>query len=195
MMVPADPPAHRVPRPGTGDPGGAGGTGPLLPPADLAAWGGFLEIHTRLMRRLDAYLVATHGMPLVEYEVLFKLHQRGGALRMSELAQLAMLSRSGLTRIVDVLVAQRLVRRVADAEDGRVVVATLTAAGQARLQAARRTHSREVRRLLLDPLSAEQKATLGEVWAVVRAGLDRDDARSALTGDAGEDADVGTIPV
>lgn len=58
-----------------------------LPPADLAAWGGFLEIHTRLMRRLDAYLVATHGMPLVEYEVLFKLHQRGGALRMSELAQ------------------------------------------------------------------------------------------------------------
>ena len=39
---------------------------PLLSPVDLAAWGGLLAVHTRLMRRLDAHLVATHGMPLVE---------------------------------------------------------------------------------------------------------------------------------
>ena len=51
----------------------AGAVAPRLDPADLAVWGGFLEVHTRLMRLLDADLVATHGMALVEYEVLFKL--------------------------------------------------------------------------------------------------------------------------
>ncbi len=148
---------------------------PLLPPVELAAWSGFLHTHTRLMRRLDAHLVASHGMPLVEYEVLFTLQRAGGSLRMSELARAALLSRSGLTRIVDVLTAQRLVRRRSDPEDGRVIVATLTPAGRARMQAARRTHSQEVRRLFLDPLSAEQQATLATVWSTVLAGLDRED--------------------
>jgi DNA-binding MarR family transcriptional regulator len=151
----------------------------LLEPADLAAWTGLLETHARLMRHLDAHLVSTHGMPLVEYEVLFKLHLAGGALRMSDLAAVAMLSRSGLTRIVDVLVAQRLVRRATDPEDGRAVVATLTTSGRARMQAARRTHSREVRRLLLDALDDAQKATLASVWATVLGGLDREDGRGA----------------
>lgn len=146
--------------------------GPLLRPEDLAAWGGFLAVHTRLMRRLDAELVAEHGMPLVEYEVLFKLQQGGGALRMSELAEVAMLSRSGLTRIVDVLEAQRLVRRAADPGDGRVVVATLTDTGRGRLQAARRSHSANVRRLFLDPLDGPQKAALAASWSAVQARLD-----------------------
>jgi len=120
------------------DPSGetAGAVAPRLDPGDLAVWGGFLEVHTRLMRLLDADLVAIHGMALVEYEVLFKLSTAGGQLRMSDLAQVAMLSRSGLTRIVGVLEAQRLVRRVSPPGDGRVLIATLTPAGQARLAAA-----------------------------------------------------------
>ena len=155
---------------------------PLLPPVDLSAWVGFLEVHTRLMRRLDAYLVATHGMPLVEYEVLFKLHLAGGALRMSELAAVALLSRSGLSRIIDVLVAQRLVRRTSDPEDGRAIIASLTTAGRTRLQAARRSHSRKVRELLLDRLTTEQKATLATTWSLVLAGLDEQDG-SGVDGD------------
>ncbi len=162
---------------------------PLLAPVDLAAWGGFLAVHTLLMRRLDAHLVATHGMPLVEYEVLFKLHRAGGALRMSELAAVAMLSRSGLTRIVDVLEVQRMVRRRPDPDDGRAVVAGLTTAGRARLQAARRTHSAKVRELLLDRLTTVQKETLGSAWAAVLAGLDDDGAgTSDPTGAADQEA-------
>lgn len=149
---------------------------PLLSPVDLAAWGGFLAVHTRLMRRLDAHLVATHGMPLVEYEVLFTLHRAGGELRMAELASRAMLSRSGLTRIVDVLEAQRLVRRRPHPDDGRAVVAALTSVGRTRLQAARLTHSAKVRELLLDRLTTEQKVTLGSAWAAVLGGLDDDGA-------------------
>jgi DNA-binding MarR family transcriptional regulator len=140
--------------------------------ADLAVWGGFLEIHTRLMRVLDADLVATHGMALVEYEVLFKLSRAGGALRMSDLARVAMLSRSGLTRIVGVLEAQRLVRRVSEPSDGRVLIATLTPAGRARLAAARQTHSANVRRLFLAPLDDDHKAAIAAGWQRIRAALD-----------------------
>ena len=91
-------PSEKVPAASTGrgamtdpvsDPSGetAGAVAPRLDPADLAVWGGFLEVHTRLMRLLDADLVATHGMALVEYEVPFKLSAAGGWLRMSDLAQ------------------------------------------------------------------------------------------------------------
>ena len=153
----------------------AGAVAPRLDPGDLAVWGGFLEIHTRLMRLLDADLVATHGMALVEYEVLFKLSTAGGQLRMSDLAQVAMLSRSGLTRIVGVLEAQRLVRRVASPGDGRVLIATLTAAGRARLAAARETHAANVRRLFLAPLGQDQKQAIASGWQNIRVALNQHD--------------------
>jgi hypothetical protein len=70
------------------------------------AWFGFLTVHSLVTRELDALLGAAHGMPLVEYEVLLKLSIAGGRLRMSELAYVALLSRSGLTRIVDELEAR-----------------------------------------------------------------------------------------
>jgi len=153
----------------------AGAIAPRLDPADLAVWGGFLEVHTRLMRLLDADLVATHGMALVEYEVLFKLSAAGGRLRMSDLAQVAMLSRSGLTRIVGVLEAQRLVRRVSSPGDGRVLIATLTATGRGRLAAARETHSANVRRLFLAPLDQDQKKAIAAGWQSIRVALDQHD--------------------
>lgn len=155
--------------------GSADEAGPRLDQVDLAVWGGFLEIHSRLMRMLDADLVATHGMALVEYEVLFKLSQAGGALRMSDLARVAMLSRSGLTRIAGVLEAQRLVRRVAEPADGRVLIATLTPAGRARLAAARQTHAANVRRLFLAPLDDDQKAAIATGWQRIGAALDEED--------------------
>ncbi len=159
------------------DPSGeaAGGPAPRLDPVDLAVWGGFLEVHTRLMRMLDGDLVATHGMALVEYEVLFKLSAAGGRLRMSDLAQVAMLSRSGLTRIVGVLEAQRLVRRVSSPGDGRVLIATLTAAGRGRLAAARETHSANVRQLFLAPLDQDQKKAIAAGWQAIRVALDEHD--------------------
>ncbi len=165
-------------------PDGAGGGGDappgstsLLPEADLAAWRGFVTTHTRLIRRLDAELTAAHGMALVEYEVLFTLFLGGGRLRMTHLAERASLSRSGLSRVVDVLEHQRLVRRRPDAEDGRAVVATLTTLGTQRLAVARRAHSANVRRLVLDPLGAEQKAALAAVWASIDHQLDEPTGR------------------
>jgi DNA-binding MarR family transcriptional regulator len=81
------------------------------------AWAGLLAVHSRITRELDALLGAEHGMPLVEYEVLLKLAIGGGRMRMSELAEVAFLSRSGLTRIVDELEALGHLRR--EPETGR----------------------------------------------------------------------------
>ena len=116
-------------------------------------------------------MTAEHGMALVEYEVLFTLFLADGRLRMSQLAERASLSRSGLSRVVDVLEHQRLVRRRPDPDDGRVVVATLTALGSQRLTAARRSHSANVRRFVLDPLDDRQKRALAAIWASIDAQL------------------------
>lgn len=171
----------QVPPADGGDAGTDAPAGPasLLPEADLGAWRGFVTTHTRLIRRLDAELTAAHGMALVEYEVLFTLFLGGGRLRMAQLAERASLSRSGLSRVVDVLEHQRLIRRKPDADDGRAVVATLTTLGTQRLQVARRTHSGNVRRLVLDPLSSEQKAALAAVWASIDHELDGSTAAGA----------------
>lgn len=141
------------------------------------AWFGFLTVHSLITRELDALLVASHEMPLVEYEVLLKLSLAGGRLRMSELADVALLSRSGLTRIVDELEALELVRREPDESDGRVLVATLTGLGRRRFAAARRSHVANVRRLFLGPLTAEQRRVLGASWQAIVEGLGPDAGR------------------
>lgn len=131
------------------------------------AWFGFLTAHSVLTRELDALLGAAHGMPLVEFEVLLKLWLAGGRLRMSELAEVALLSRSGLTRIVDELEGLGLVSREPDEHDGRVLLATITPLGRRRLRAARKTHLANVHRFFLDPLTAGQQRALAESWEAI----------------------------
>ena len=139
----------------------------LLEDHEQTAWFGFLMVHSLVTRELDDRLVETHGMPLVEYEVLLKLSIAGGRMRMSELADAALLSRSGLTRIVDELESLGLLAREQNESDGRVCIARLTRKGRQRFLAARRTHLANVRRLFLGPLSHEQRAALGEIWQTV----------------------------
>ena len=157
MSPPDPPPARRRPN--------------AFVPDGLEAWVGFLTVHAKLVRRMDASLAASHGLTLNEFEVLLKLEDAGGTLRMSELAQAALLSRSGLTRIVDELEGQQFVVREADEDDGRVLLATLTRRGRARFNAARRAHLADVHALFLDPLTADQRAMLGAAWHAIDAAL------------------------
>ncbi len=139
---------------------------------ERAAWFGFLTVHSLVTRELDALLGAAHGMPLVEFEVLLKLWLAGGRLRMSELADVALLSRSGLTRIVDELEGLELVTREPDEQDGRVLLATITPLGRRRLRAARNTHLANVHDLFLDRLSSAQQRALADSWEAILAGLE-----------------------
>ncbi len=132
---------------------------------ELAAWRGMLEAHGVLVAQLDRELEAEHGLPLSAYEVLMYLGDADGErLRMGELADRLLLSRSGITRLVDRLARQGLIERRRCADDGRGYYAELTRAGRAKLDAARPDHLAGVRRHFLSRLEPGEIDALGAIW-------------------------------
>lgn len=112
---------------------------------ELGAWRSFLRAHSQISRTLEAELVAEHDLPLPSYDVLLQLAEaEGRRLRMTELADRVLLSRSGLTRLVDRLERDGLVERQACPNDARGTHAVLTDGGLARLRDAAPTHLRGV---------------------------------------------------
>ncbi len=126
----------------------------------LGAWRALLEAHATLMRRLQTDLVSKTGLDLNNFDVLSQLAQAGGALRMTDLASRAFSSRSGLTRRIDGLVEEGLVRRTTADGDARSVVVTLTDAGAARLAQTVPVHLRTVAELFVAPLDDQELAVL-----------------------------------
>lgn len=107
----------------------------------LDTWRDFLHVHARLLRRMDEELQANHGLSMAEYDALLQLATAPGRrLRMSALADRVLLSRSGITRLVDRMVAAGMLERTACTTDARGAEASITAAGLDRLRAASRTH-------------------------------------------------------
>ena len=127
----------------------------------LAAWSAFLRAHARVIRDLERELQVEQRMALTDYDVLVQLaNAEDRRLRMSELADRLLLSRSGATRLVDRLVAQGLVERVMCDVDRRGQWASLTDAGYKRLRQASPTHLRGVAEHFLDRLPADELAAL-----------------------------------
>src|SRR5205085_4207436 len=113
----------------------------------LEAWRSLLRAHATLLRRLETDLEKETGLALADFDVLAQLALAGGELRMTELADRALISRSGMTRRVARLVEEGLVRR-GDAEaDGRGVVVALTEGGIARLTETVPVHARGISKL------------------------------------------------
>src|SRR5918994_6126227 len=96
------------------------------------AWAAVLRVHARLVPRLDREMQAATGLPLAWYDVLLELHSAGDRLRMSELGERVVLSRTRVSRIVDELERDGLVVREANPEDGRSSHALLTDEGRRR---------------------------------------------------------------
>jgi DNA-binding MarR family transcriptional regulator len=120
-------------------------------PVERRAWRAFLQTYARVARRLEADLIARNDLPLAEFDVLFQLASaEGSRLRMNELADRVLLSRAGITRLVDRLVADGLVGRVRCESDARGFYAVLTDEGRARLQEATPGHIESVRRFFLE---------------------------------------------
>ena len=132
---------------------------------ELRAWRGLLRAHAALTKALDADLQAAHDLPLSSYEVLLRLDGAdGGRMRMSDLADSVILSRSGLTRLVDRMEGEGLLARESCVSDARGSNARLTGTGRAKLAAARLTHLSGVRRRFVDHLSEAELETLGSCW-------------------------------
>jgi DNA-binding MarR family transcriptional regulator len=137
----------------------------LLTDEELAAWKGMLRAHASLVRTLDAELARNHDLPLSSYEVLLYLNDAdGGRMRMSDLADSVLLSRSGLTRLVDRLERDGLLKRERCESDQRGLFAEITADGRRVFAAARQTHLDGVRRLFLDRFERDELKALGAFW-------------------------------
>ena len=130
----------------------------------LEAWRSYLQSHASILRELDAELVAEHRMTTRDYEVLLYLAQSPDRkLPMSALAESTMLTRSGITRLVDGLVENGLIERVSCESDARVSYAQLTDTGYEKLREAGCTHVKSIHRLFLEHFSEgeiEQLASL-----------------------------------
>ena len=125
-----------------------------------------LRAHAATTRQLDAELVAGHRISLSAYEVLlFLADAPAGQLRMSELADGVLLSRSGLTRLVDRLAREGLVRRERCEDDARGLNAVITPAGRELFTRARTTHLEGVRRLYLSRFEDAELDVLGDLMA------------------------------
>jgi DNA-binding MarR family transcriptional regulator len=124
---------------------------------ELAVWRMLQRVQVRITRHLEAELLVAHDLPLASYEVLVQLAEAPERrLRMNDLAGRVLLSRSGLTRLIDRLQRDGLVSREACADDARGLFAVLTDAGVARLAEATPTYLRGVRTQFLDLLGAEE---------------------------------------
>src|SRR3954449_10520637 len=135
-----------------------------LSPTEQRAWRGLVRAHACLVKRLDAQLEAEHGVPLSSYEVLNRLSEAdGGKLRMHDIAASVLLSRSGLTRLVDRLERDGLVCRCSCENDARGAYAVITDSGRERLAQARDSHVAAIRTLFLAHYSEAELEQLGEL--------------------------------
>ena len=140
----------------------------LLDKEELAAWRGMLRAHAELTRELDAELTREHDLPLSSYEVLlFLADADNGRMRMAELADSVLLSRSGLTRLVDRLERQGLLKRERCESDARGLFAEITPKGRRLFDAARETHLDGVRERFLSHFSRDELRTLASLWQKV----------------------------
>jgi DNA-binding MarR family transcriptional regulator len=135
------------------------------------AWVAFLRAHAGITRRLEAELRAERDLGLAEYDALVQLALADDRrLHMSDLAERVLLSRSGVSRLVDRLEASGLVVRAACREDARVSWATLTDAGLARVREASPSHFRGVEAHFLARIpEADREAFIHALETVVEA--------------------------
>lgn len=133
----------------------------------LGAWSALLKAHATLVRQLETDLEKQTGLALADFDVLGQLAVAGGQLRMTELADRALISRSGMTRRVARLVEMGLVRRSVTDSDARGIVVALTDAGVVRLSETAPVHARGIAELFVARLDDQELAAVEKALAKV----------------------------
>lgn len=118
---------------------------PAMTEGKQQAWRTFLTAHAHVVRQLEQELVAEADLSLAWYDALFQLHEAGGRIRVGELADRLIISRSATTRFVDRLERAGLLEREVCDDDRRGTWAVLTAHGEATLRRAAPTHMRGIK--------------------------------------------------
>ena len=129
------------------------------------AWGGFLTTYAKINRIMEDDLQAHSRITHVEFEVLLRLSwSEEHRMRIQDLAAQSILTRSGVSRVVERLEKAGFVRREEAAEDRRGAYAVLTEAGVEHFRVAAQKHHVCVRENFLDKFSEEELRVMGEFW-------------------------------
>lgn len=141
-------------------------------PLQLQAWRAFLTAHARVTEFLERELLADRNLPIGWYDVLVQLSEaKDERLRMHDLARAVLLSRAGLTRLVDRMVAAGLVARIPCEDDRRGTYVAMTRGGREALDAASPGHLRGVEAHFTRHLDDADAATLLRAMERILAGL------------------------
>ena len=137
----------------------------------MRAWARFGAAYSTITRELEQKMLQRHGLTLTAYDALLQLsHADGAAMRNIELANTVLLTRSGITRLVEGLEAQGLVTRCSCTEDRRGTKVCLTDEGRTRLAEASDTHVEGVRELFLGRLDPDERRVLDQLLARMPGG-------------------------
>ena len=132
---------------------------------EAKAWGGLISVYSRVSALLEDDLRRNSGISRAEYEVLLRLFfNEEGRLRITEIADKSLLSRSGISRLVDRLEGAGLVERHGDEDDKRGAYAAITEHGREHFTATATRHTALVRELFLSHFSNEEQKTMASFW-------------------------------
>jgi len=147
----------------------------------VRTWIRFLATHSAITRELEARLMGAHGLTLSDYDVLVQLARAPERkLRNIELAKAVVLTRSGVTRLVDGLERDGLVARASCPSDKRGTFVALTPEGARRLREAAGTHVDGVRELFVERLGQEGRAQMDVLLASLPGGAECVKRRACL---------------
>ena len=131
----------------------------------LAAWRAFLKAHATIVDKIDRDLAAAERLPLSSYDVLIELYEAPERrLRMHELAERVVLSRSGLTRLVDRLEAESLLMRDRSSTDRRGAYAVITDKGISALRRAWPVYAQGIMQYFAQFLSLEEAQVIEKAF-------------------------------
>jgi len=134
---------------------------PWLDEAETEAWRTFIAVATTVIRDIDSDLKIHSGLSFEDYDVLVHLSEASDhRLRMIELSERILHSRSRLTQRIDRMASRGLVKREHCTDDRRGTLAVLTAEGNAAIVRAAPEHLESVRRRIIDRFDATELASL-----------------------------------
>lgn len=161
-------------------------TPPALTPTQLSAYLAFTEVGSLLRPAVERQLRDAGELSYVQFQLLARLGDApDGHLRMTDLADSVVYSRSGLTYQAQLLEQRGLITRSPSPGDERSTVASITAAGRAVLSAVFPGHIITVQGLLFAPLTAGDAADLARILGRVTEHLRAGPPRSATRRRAG----------
>jgi DNA-binding MarR family transcriptional regulator len=157
--------------------------------AKQRAWRLFVETYGAVFGRLSEEIEAQTGLPIAWYDVLLHLDEApDDGLRMRDLADAVVISKSGLTGLVDRMEAAGLVARRPDPADRRAIAVTLTAEGRRRFRVAARRHREDIARHFAAHLTVAEAEAMAATLRKLKAAIDADrPTRRSAAGGRGQD--------